>query len=67
MKYLASQPGEWLHPDDHEPPKGSKILMLNQGGTLAIGIWDGSMAAWMPLPKLDKNLKERLRNEGRLR
>lgn len=67
MKYLASPPGEWLHPEDHEPPKGSKILMLNQGGTLAIGIWGEGMAVWMPLPKLSKDMKERLRSEGRLR
>ena len=67
MKYLASPPGEWLHPEDHEQPRGSKILMLNEGGTLAIGIWQDSMAARMPLPNLKAEMKERLRIEGRLR
>ncbi|SEO79346.1 hypothetical protein [Nitrosovibrio sp. Nv6] len=67
MKYHAAAPSGWQHPDDNPPPKGSKILMLNEGGTLAIGIWQNGMAAWMPLPKLDPELKERLRGEGKLK
>ena len=67
MKYLAAPIGEWLHPEDHEPPRGSKILMLNGGGTIAIGIWQIGMCAWMPLPKLSREFKERLRGEGKLK
>jgi hypothetical protein len=41
--------------------------MLNSGGTIAIGVWQKGMAAWMPLPKLSKEFKERLRNEEKLK
>lgn len=67
MRYTAAQQGKWLHPEDHMPPRGSKILMLNEGGTLALGAWGEGMAVWMPLPKLDDEMKERLRREGRLK
>lgn len=67
MKYLAAPPGDWLHPDDNPPPRGVKIFMLNAGGTAAIGLWQVGMAAWMPLPKLSSELKERLRTEGMLK
>ncbi|SHL40861.1 hypothetical protein SAMN05216428_102309 [Nitrosospira sp. Nsp11] len=67
MRYHAAPPGEWLHPDDSTPPKGSKILMLNAGGIATIGLWQIGMAAWMPLPKVGPELKDRLRDEGRLK
>lgn len=67
MKYLAAPPGEWLHPEDHPPPKGSSIRMLTEHGKDITGIWGPGMAAWMPLPKLNKDMKKRLRNEGRLK
>lgn len=67
MKCLTAEPGDWLHPEDNPPPHGSKVLMLNQGGTAAIGNWQVGMAAWMPLPKLKAEMKDRLRNEGRLK
>jgi len=67
MKYLASPPGEWLHPEDHEPPRGTSIRMLTEYGKDITGTWGPGMAAWMPHPKLSTELKERLRNEGRLK
>jgi len=67
MKYLASQPGAWRHPVDFPPPRGQMILILTTYGVVAKGKWDDSDAAWMPLPKVEAEMKERLRKEGRLK
>ena len=67
MRYTAAHGAKWLHPDDHKPPKGSNIWMLTEYGRSVEGNWQCGMAAWMPKPKLDDELEERLRREGRLK
>lgn len=67
IKYKAGPPGEWLHPDDHEPPKGTSIRMLTKYGRDITGTWCPGMAAWMPHPKLTEEMEKRLWAEGRLK
>ena len=54
---------EWLYPaaGDPEPPGGTKILILTQGGVAIVGVWRVEMKdiAWLPLPKRNKE-KEKL-------
>ena len=67
MKPCTAQTGAWRHPTDYTPPRGQMILILTEFGVLTKGLWHETDAAWMPLPKLDDDLQERLRREGRLR
>lgn len=65
-KYEASSPGEWRHPNDDPPPRGSKIVMLTRTGIQIIGLWQVGCVAWMPLVKVHPELKRRLYDEGNL-
>ncbi len=58
------RPGtEFLDPDEHSPPLGQKVLMLNPAGVCVIGIWQEGMRAWCPLPKVPLSVKEKMNVE----
>lgn len=65
-RYLAAPHPEYRHPDDEPPPLGTKLLILTRGGVCVIGQWNPQegAVAWSPLPKLNEELKTRLRTEG---
>lgn len=52
--------GEWLLPDEKEPPINTKLLNLTRYRVLHVGTWDPSFVAWMPLPKISDKVKNRL-------
>jgi len=52
---------EWLDPEEHPAPRGSKILLLTRWGVAVFGYWDDSgFAAWSPLPQIPPNIKAKL-------
>lgn len=65
MRHLADTDVNLLHPADHPPPHGAKILLyMYPGGTLTIGQWQHSGAAlWAPMPKVSQEMKLRLERE----
>lgn len=71
MHHITDDDINLLHPDDHPPPHGVKMLLyMHPGGTLAIGQWQNSGASlWAPLPRVGRDMKLRLdaERETRLR
>lgn len=51
----------WRDPKQEEPPRATKVLLLNPGGVAVIGHWAHWAIAWAPLPKIPADLKEKLR------
>jgi hypothetical protein len=64
-KYMADDCPEWLHPDDHPPPHGTKLqLFMYPHGTTIIGQWQNSGAAlWSPMMGVSDKMKLRLEDE----
>ncbi len=60
--YLASDEAKWQYfgyPGHKPPPMGTKIHMLTKGKISVDGVWkmDGSVIAWAPLIKRDKEIE----------
>ena len=60
-------PGDWRHPVDDKPPLGQMMFILTRYGVAVKGVWNDDDAAWMPLPQLKDEMRDRLRQEGRLK
>ena len=67
MNVIAEHRPDWRHPKDEPPPKGVKLLILSPYGIAQTGDWYEGAAAWMPLPRIKNDLKERLFADGLLR
>jgi hypothetical protein len=52
----------WRHPEDEDPPRDKKLLLYLNTGLSMIGKWGSDCLLWMPLPKVPKELKQRLEN-----
>jgi hypothetical protein len=63
--YLAGE-AVWRLPEDHPPPLGVKMLLLNSGGVCVMGTWADWAVAWAPLPRIPDNIKQRLIRHGHL-
>lgn len=63
--YVAADDVELLHPADHPPEHGAKMLLyMFPWGVTIIGQWQGSGAAlWAPLPKVSAEMYDRLDRE----
>jgi hypothetical protein len=63
--YVAADAVELLHPADHPPEHGAKMLLyLFPWGVTVVGQWQGSGAAlWAPLPKVSAEMHDRLARE----
>lgn len=59
MTYLAGE-AYWRDPKQEEPPRATKVLLLNPSGVAVIGHWAHWAIAWAPLPKIPAELKVRL-------
>lgn len=55
-EYVAGR-AEFLDPDEHTPPLGSKVLLLTPGGTCVIGHWSDWFVGWHPLPRVPASLR----------
>jgi hypothetical protein len=66
--YSASEPGDWIHPDDSPPPIGKKIRIYTKGGTEIHGHWMNTplYLLWQHLTKVKPEMKARLVAEGKL-
>jgi hypothetical protein len=64
-RYLAAELPAWNHPDDMQPPLGTKLLIYTRGGVCVIGHWSRQEGAvlWAPLPKVSRDLRDRLEAE----
>lgn len=63
-EYLAALHPDWLHPADHPPPRGAKLILYTRFGTSLMGHWrDDDCLLWMPLPKVSAEMKKRLGDE----
>lgn len=53
---------EWLDPEEHPAPRGSKILLLTRWGIATFGQWDssGDFVGWSPLPKVPSTIKAKM-------
>lgn len=60
---VATAPtSSWLDPEEHRPPRGTRMLLLTRWGVAVIGEWiDDGYAAWAPLPKVPRAIKARMR------
>lgn len=65
MKHIADTNIEWLHPADHPPPLGTKMLIYRHPhGTTVVGQWQGVAGClWAPMPRVSSEMKQRLEKE----
>ena len=65
MRHIADTDVNLLHPEDHPPPHGVKMLLyMHPHGTLAIGQWQhGGASLWAPMPSVGQDMKARLEAE----
>lgn len=56
MQKIPPRP-TWLDPEEFEPPKGQKLLLLTKGGIATVGNWANDCKAWLPLPDTPRKLK----------
>ena len=60
MKNYVAGESTWRTAQDHPPPLGVKMLLLNPGGVCVVGVWHQWAVAWAPLPRLPEHVKRRL-------
>lgn len=62
-RITTSDRPDWRDCDLHTPPKNTKILILTRWGVIHLGTWDDEarFVAWMPLPKIPHDIKEKMR------
>lgn len=56
-EHIAVAEGYYLNPDMKQCPIGVKVQLLNPGGVLVYGQYDGKnphWKAWAPLPRMPK-------------
>lgn len=58
--YLTTPDWVLLDPNDVIPPPGVKLLVLNPGGVLHVGMWYDGALAWAPMPKIPGSVKSRM-------
>ena len=52
----------WIHPEDEAPPRNKKLLLYTAYGTAIIGRWGDDCLLWSYLPRVSKELKQRIEN-----
>lgn len=50
---------ELFDPEIHPPPKGTMLLVVNQGGVLIKSTWFKDAMAWGYLPQIPQSVKNR--------
>lgn len=57
MKSYIAGEATWRSPQEHPPPMGVRMLLLNPSGVCVIGTWADWALAWAPLPKITPEMK----------
>ena len=69
MRVISAPSSDWRYEEPED--KGATMLLLTVGGCLVKGKWYGDynqyFMAWAPMPKGDKDVERRLRQERRQR
>ena len=50
---------ELFDPEIHPPPRGTTLLVINQGGVLIKSTWFNGAMAWGYLPQIPQSVKNR--------
>ena len=50
---------EMFDPETHPPPRGTELLLLNEGMTLTKGQWYDGARAWAYKPGVPQSVKDR--------